>query len=89
VVASWDEEVFFASEWWWVHRDGRWYRASAPQLPFFRVEPARVPLTVTSLPPGRYLHAGEVARPSPKAEPRRGRRSPATGSDGGSHVGGD
>ncbi|HVP68302.1 MAG TPA: hypothetical protein VMT17_13695 [Anaeromyxobacteraceae bacterium] len=70
VVESLDEEVFFASGWWWVRRGAAWYRSPSPRLAFVRVETARVPLTVVSLPPGRYVRfrePGATLRP-PKVE---------------------
>lgn len=74
VVERWDEEVFFASGWWWVHRGAAWYRSPGPQVAFLRVETARVPLTVVALSPGRYRHFREAGHPAehpPKVEPDR------------------
>src|SRR4051812_36325066 len=56
VVENYDEEVFFANGWYWVQRDGYWYRARTPRSAFVVVERRRVPVAIVRLPPGHYRH---------------------------------
>src|SRR5207248_11080075 len=61
VVENQDEEVFYSSGWYWVQRDGYWYRARNPRSAFVLVERHRVPVAIVRLPPGHYRHwRGEV-----------------------------
>jgi hypothetical protein len=56
VVENWNEEVFFSGGWYWVRRDGGWYRARSPRATFVWVEPRRVPPGLLWRPPGYYRH---------------------------------
>ncbi len=56
VVEDWHEEVFYTRGWYWVRRDGYWYRARAPRATFVYVEPRRVPVALVRMPPGHYKH---------------------------------
>jgi hypothetical protein len=56
VVENYDEEVFFTGGWYWVRRDGRWWRARQPRASFVYVEPRRVPVALVRIPPGQYRH---------------------------------
>jgi hypothetical protein len=56
VVENQDEEVFFSNGWYWVQRDGYWYRARNPRSAFVSVERRRVPVAIVRLPPGHYRH---------------------------------
>jgi hypothetical protein len=57
VVENSNEEVFFTGGWYWVRRDGGWYRARSPRAAFVWVEPRRVPVGLVRLPPpGHYRH---------------------------------
>src|SRR3954469_20814060 len=56
VVADQDEEVFYSNGWYWVQRDGYWYRAHNPRSGFLFVERRHVPVAVVRLPPGHYRH---------------------------------
>jgi hypothetical protein len=56
VVADQDEEVFYTRGWYWVQRDGVWYRARAPRSSFVYVERRFVPVALVRLPPGHYRH---------------------------------
>lgn len=56
VVEDWDEEVFFTGGYYWVQRDGYWYRASSPRAAWVYVEPRRVPPGLVRIPPGHYRH---------------------------------
>ena len=56
VVENYDEEVFYTGGWYWVRRDGRWWRARQPRAAFVYVEPRRVPPAIVRLPPGQYRH---------------------------------
>jgi hypothetical protein len=54
VVENYDEEVFYTGGWYWVRRDGRWWRARQPRAEFRYVEQRRVPVTIVRVPPGQY-----------------------------------
>ncbi len=56
VVEDWDEEVFYTGGYYWVQRDGGWYRGRGPRAAFVYVEPRRVPVGLVRLPPGHYKH---------------------------------
>lgn len=56
VVEDWHEEVFYTRGWYWVRRDGYWYRARGPRATFVYVEPRRVPVALVRIPPGHYKH---------------------------------
>jgi hypothetical protein len=56
VVENYDEEVFYTGGWYWVRRDGRWWRARTPRASFVYVEPRRVPVGLVRIPPGQYRH---------------------------------
>lgn len=56
VVEDWDEEVFFTGGYYWVRRDGYWYRAASPRATFVFVESRRVPPGLVHTPPGHYRH---------------------------------
>lgn len=56
VVEDWHEEVFFTRGYYWVRRDGYWYRARAPRAAFVYVEPRHVPIGLVRMPPGHYKH---------------------------------
>lgn len=56
VVENYDEEVFYTGGWYWVRRDGGWWRARQPRASFAYVEPRRVPPTLVRIPPGQYRH---------------------------------
>ncbi len=68
VVEDWDEEVFFTGGFYWVARDGRWYRSPRPGVAFVYVEPRRVPPGLLRLPPGHYRHYRKAEE---RAERRR------------------
>jgi hypothetical protein len=56
VVEDWNEEVFFTRGYYWVQRDGYWYRARSPRAHFVYVEPRYVPAAIVRMPPGHYKH---------------------------------
>ena len=56
VVENQDEEIFFSNGWYWVQRDGYWYRARNPHSAFVFVEYRRVPGAIVRLPPGHSRH---------------------------------
>ena len=56
VVEDWNEEVFFTRGYYWVQRDGYWYRARTPRARFVHVEPRYVPVAIVKMPPGQYKH---------------------------------
>ena len=59
VVAGYPEEVFLQGGYYWLRRDGGWYRSSRPDAPFVVVESHNVPPTLLKLPPGQYKNYGK------------------------------
>ena len=56
VVPEVQEEVFFHDGYYWVRRDGRWYRSPDHRRGWVVVPARRVPAPIVALPPGRYRH---------------------------------
>jgi hypothetical protein len=56
VVQDFDEEVFFINGWYWVQRDGSWYRARDHRGTWRYVERRGLPAALVQLEPGRYRH---------------------------------
>ena len=74
VVENHEEEIFFTNGWYWVRRDGAWYRARSPRAAFVWVEPRRVPVAIYRTPPGQYRywrHEQHVARKLEREEAQR------------------
>ena len=59
VVAGYPEEVFLQGGYYWLRRDGGWYRSSRPDAPFVVVESRNVPPALVKLPPGQYKNYGK------------------------------
>ncbi len=56
VVQDYDEEIFFTGGYYWVRRDGYWYRAVDPRARWYYVRPVAVPGALVRMPPGQYRH---------------------------------
>jgi len=56
VVPELDEEVFFVGGFYWVMRDGLWYRTHDYRGGWAPVRRAGVPASLVRIPPGRYRH---------------------------------
>jgi hypothetical protein len=56
VVEDHDEEVFYSRGFYWVQRDGVWYRARGPRSSFVYVERRFVPVALVRMPEGHYRH---------------------------------
>jgi len=54
VVSELDEEVYFVDGWYWVRRGPHWYRTHDHRGQWVWVVPARVPVRLVRIPPGRY-----------------------------------
>jgi hypothetical protein len=54
VVRDLDEEVFYARNYYWVRRDGHWFRARDHRRRWAYVEPRRAPPELVQSPPGHY-----------------------------------
>lgn len=54
VVEDYDDEVYYVEDWYWVRRDGRWYRARDHRGGWVVVDGPRVPASIVRLPPGKY-----------------------------------
>src|SRR5262245_2997102 len=64
VVSELDEEVYFVDGWYWVRRGPHWYRTHDHRGRWVWVAPARVPVALVRIPPGRYrrLHRAQWQR---------------------------
>jgi hypothetical protein len=56
VVPEYEEEVFFVNSWYWVRRDGSWYRTRDWHGGWAPVRRGWVPANLMRVPPGRYRH---------------------------------
>ena len=56
VVQDFDQEVFFIGGYYWVQRDGSWYRARDHRGTWSYVRQGRVPGALVRHEPGRYRH---------------------------------
>lgn len=56
VVPEAEDEVFFTNGWYWVRRDGDWYRSRTHRSGWVVVPVRSVPPRLVSLPPGKYKH---------------------------------
>lgn len=54
VVAGYPEELFVTNGYYWLRRDGGWYRSVHPTAGFVVVPSSRVPPGLARLPPGHY-----------------------------------
>lgn len=77
VVEDYDEEVYFADEYYWVRRDGRWYRTRDHRGGWVVVDGPRVPATIVHLPPGKYRryqrHKDDDTRDFGKGKHKKGK----------------
>jgi hypothetical protein len=70
VVQDVNEEVFFHDGYYWVRRDGRWWRSRTHRGGWAMVEPRRVPPGLSRIPPGQYKHWHKAEKQQMKAEKR-------------------
>ncbi len=56
VVPNHAEEVFFTGGFYWLRRDGHWFRAREHNAAWVQVQPAIVPAALVRIPPGQYRH---------------------------------
>ncbi len=74
VVPEFEEEVFVSDGWYWVRRDGGWYRSRSHRGGWVVVPVRSVPQRLAALPPGKYKHwkaekeAAKAERKAAKAE---------------------
>ena len=54
VVQDFDEEVFFTGGFYWVQRDGNWYRARDHRGTWRYVRPGGIPAALVQHEPGHY-----------------------------------
>jgi hypothetical protein len=54
VVPDVDEEVFFVDGYYWVRRDGGWYRSRSHRHGWVLVPGRGVPARIAGVPPGKY-----------------------------------
>ncbi len=75
VVQDFDEEVFFVNGYYWIRRDGRWYRARDHRAAWVYVEPRRVPPGLVRIPPGHYRHWRKEERKAWKEQQKEERKA--------------
>jgi hypothetical protein len=76
VVQDFDDEVFFINGWYFVERDGNWYRTRDHRGTWRYVKPAGLPAALAHHEPGRYRHWQHDDRrtwPDARADRRRAR----------------
>lgn len=56
VVPDYEEEVFYVNRYYWLRRDGRWYRTRDYHRGWVYCEPRMVPASIVRIPPGQYRH---------------------------------
>jgi hypothetical protein len=54
--AAFEEDCFHYGVWWYIHRDGWWYRARSWRGPFTVIEPRYVPAMVVKVPAKYWRH---------------------------------
>lgn len=54
VVPDVDEEVFFVDDYYWVRRDGGWYRSKAVRKGWVAMPVRAVPVRLVEIPRGKY-----------------------------------
>jgi hypothetical protein len=62
IIPDYPEEVFFVSGFYWVIREGSWYRCAGPRQKWILVRSGRVPMVLVRFPRGRYRnwHPGKI-----------------------------
>jgi hypothetical protein len=55
------DDEFRYGVFWYVYRDGWWYRARHWNGPFAAIEPRDVPRAIITVPPSRWKHMSQVA----------------------------
>jgi hypothetical protein len=77
VVQDFDDEIFFARGYYWVQRDGNWYRARDHRGTWNYVRSDRAPRQLVRYEPGRYRrwqHDEGRSWPDARQHARRGGR---------------
>jgi len=72
VVPDYEEEIFFVDNWYWVRRDGRWWR-TRDYHGGWAYMPRGVPPGLSRIPPGKYRH-WKAEKAAMKAENRELKR---------------
>jgi hypothetical protein len=82
VVQDFDEEVFFTGGYYWVQRDGAWYRARDHRGTWRYVRQDRLPPALARQEPGRYRHwQHDERRTWPAAQQAKGHARHWTAAD--------
>lgn len=80
VVEDYDDEVYFTDGFYWVRREGRWFRTRDYRGGWSVVEPRGVPVTIVNVPPGKYRkwkgkhRDGVVVHPGKHKGHKKGKR---------------
>jgi hypothetical protein len=78
VVPEVHEEVFFHENWYWVRREGYWYRSHDHRGGWALVPIQRVPPRLVAVPPGKYRD-WKAEKHAAKAERKAARRAEQEG----------
>ncbi len=85
VVAGYPEEIFYVGNYYWLRREGGWYRSIHPRTGFLVVAPGRVPPGLVRLPPGHYRNytkaQAKADRESWKAQKKAAKHASGSGHD--------
>ncbi len=86
VITGYPEEVFVVGNYYWLRRDGAWYRSIHPRAGFTVVAPSRVPPGLVRLPPGHYRnYSKEQAKADRQARKAEEKAAKHAGKSGHSH----
>ena len=70
VVEDNDDEVFFTDGYYWVRRDGRWFKSKDHKGSWVVAEDRVVPAPLVKLPPGQYRRYKKAVKEEMKEERR-------------------
>ena len=86
VVENYEEEVFFVDGFYWCRRNGEWFQSKDHKGHWAIVPVRMVPVTIASLPPGKYKH-WKGDKHKAKVVPAAHHEDHGKGHGGGKHKG--
>jgi hypothetical protein len=86
VVPDYGDEVYYVDSWYWVRRDGRWWRMRTHSDTWAVVVIGNVPAGLQKIPPGKYKRY-KPANPGNNGNPKPSNSKPAAKAKGGPSKG--